>query len=403
MSEGQVEFGFLSAARSFERHMSWVGGGGALCIYHRGRKVVDIWTGTQDAQRTPWERGTLAMSFSTTKGVTATLLHVLADRGLLDYDDPMTRYWPEFGAGGKTGITIRQVMSHQAGLYHVRQMIDRADRMLDWQHMVGCLERAQPAFEPGTANAYHGLTFGWLVGELIQRVTGAKFSELVVSELAEPLGLDGLFVGAPQAAKDKAAELRRPGSGRPDAQSGARAAMRSLGPILRLAGRASRALRIPFDPESAADALVPRNTGSFFWHPQILDTPIPAVNGLFSARSLAKLYATLAGGGALDGVRLLSPDTVKRASQIQTRRIDRVLPMRPLWRLGYHRVFTTAGSLPAAFGHFGYGGSGAWADPSRDLAVAFVNNCPGGGPLGDLRLPAIGAAARRCADRLGPS
>jgi CubicO group peptidase (beta-lactamase class C family) len=132
----------------------------------------------------------------------------------------------------------------------------------------------------------------------------------------------------------------------------------------------------------------------------VLDVPVPAANGLFSARSLARLYAALAGRGELDGVRLLSEETLRRAAETQTRRLDRVIPVRMHWRLGYHRVFTSRGGVPSAFGHFGYGGSGAWADPERNLAVAMINNRVGGGPFGDLRMLSIGSAAVRCADRL---
>ncbi|MGH7855762.1 MAG: serine hydrolase [Candidatus Binatia bacterium] len=128
-------------------------------------------------------------------------------------------------------------------------------------------------------------------------------------------------------------------------------------------------------------------------------SPIPAANGLFTARGLARLYAALAAGGTLDGVRLLSPETVRKVTTVQTRQRDRVILFRPMWRLGYHGLFTTAGPVAGGFDHFGFGGSGAWGDPKRELAVGFVNNRAGGTPLGDFRILQIGAAAIRCADR----
>jgi CubicO group peptidase (beta-lactamase class C family) len=145
------------------------------------------------------------------------------------------------------------------------------------------------------------------------------------------------------------------------------------------------------------DALVPSDDAALLFEPRILDAPIPAANGLFTARALARLYACLAGGGELQGVRLLSKETLVRATEIQTRRPDRVIMLPMHWRLGYHSPFTTAGRLDTGFGHFGYGGSGAWADPSRELAFAMVNNRLGGSPFGDLRIAELGSAALRAA------
>ena len=164
------------------------GGGAALCVYHRGECVVDTWGGVRNREGDPWERDTLALSYSTTKGVASTLLHILVDRGLVDYDAPVAEYWPEFAAAGKDSITVRQVMCHEAGLYDVRGMIDHARRMLDWAYMTEVLAAARPAHEPGATHGYHGLTYGWLVGEIVERVSGMSFSEFLARELAEPLG-----------------------------------------------------------------------------------------------------------------------------------------------------------------------------------------------------------------------
>ena len=172
-------------------------GGAAVSVFHRGECVVDLWGGYKDDLGTLWARDTMAPSFSTTKGVAATLLHIYADRGLVDYDERVCHYWPEFAQAGKENITVRQVLSHQSGLYHIRQMIDHVDRMLDWQHMTRAIAQTPPVHEPGTRTGYHGLTFGFLVGEILQRITGKKFSDLVQKEIAKPLCLDGLFIGAP--------------------------------------------------------------------------------------------------------------------------------------------------------------------------------------------------------------
>ncbi len=392
MIEGQVHPDFWLVARALETQIRRTGGGAAVCVYHRGRPVVDLWAGTRDPQGNPWDADTMAMSFSTTKGVAATALHVLVDRGLLDYDDPVAKHWPEFAEGGKERITVRQVLCHQAGLHHIRKLIDHGERILDWEYMVGVLERATPAHEPGTASAYHALTFGWLVGEIVQRVTGLRFPEVIGEELAKPLGLDGLYIGAPPEAQRRAAVLSLPAS-----QEGRRPERYRR--VARVVRRVNRTLGIPIDPSVMADGLLLPGGLDVFWHPRILEVPIPAVNGLFTARSLARLYAALAGGGALDGVRLLSEETLRRATEIQTRRIDRVVPVRMHWRLGYHRAFSPFVRLPNAFGHFGFGGSGAFADPDRELAVAMVLNSGVGTPFGDTRMALIGNAAVRCVDR----
>lgn len=385
---------------SILRHQG--GGGVAVCVYHRGQPVLDLWGGERDADGTPWLSDTMAPSFSTTKGVASTLLHILKDRGQLDYDDRVATYWPEFGQAGKQAITIRQVMSHQSGLYHIRQMIDHADRMLDWDHMIGAIERATPIHPPGERTGYHGLTYGFIVGEIARRITGRDFPELVRDEIAAPLELDGLYVGAPEAALARAAQLVWGGK-RLSVDS--KALERDFGGMVEglaaISRRVLSALGLQLDPSSILDALAPRGISSFdFGGPESLRAAIPAANGLFTARSLARMYATLAAGGELDGVRLMSRRTVELASERQqpTRR-RAVIPFEMGWRLGYHGVYTTRGIPRHGFGHFGFGGSGAWADPSRELAVALIVNSGLGTPFGDLRIARISAAALACADR----
>ena len=388
---GTVHPDFWPVARRLAKQLRRGPGGAAVCVYHRGEKVVDIWGGARNAAGDPWQEDTLAVSFSTTKGVTSTALHVLADRGLLDYDDPVAKHWPEFAQAGKDRITIRHLLSHRAGLYDIRHLIDDAGRMRDWEHMTDALARATPSLEPGTASAYHGITFGWLVGEVVQRLTGKRFADVVREELAEPLGLDGLYVGAPPEAAARSAELLVPDAGRQRmAALGAR-----LDRTQRVVGRFVR-----YDLRRIADALLVPGFTDFGWdHPETLAASIPAANGLFTARSLAKLYATLAAGGAFNGTRLLSARTLERATEVQTRGIDLVVPFPMHWRLGYHRAATTAGTPPRAFGHYGFGGSGAWGDPDQQLAMAMVLNSGIGTPFGDLRTAQIGGTVLRCARR----
>ena len=389
MIQGYCEPEFSGVERVLRKQVR-AGGGAAVCIYHRGRKVVDLWAGVRDREGRPWLSDTLSMSFSTTKGVVATALHVLADRGLCRYDDPVAKYWPEFAQAGKARITLRDVLSHRAGLPQLRPLLDRADRILDWDYMVRALERAKPRLRPGGAPAYHALTFGWLAGEIVQRVAGQPLVEVIRQEIGEPLGIEDLHIGT----NDPAVSARIAGLDAPAPGGSALAApllSRNLARGLRWLSRG--VARLPIDPLLVQDALIPGEDADFMFGPRILEAPVPAANGLFTARSLARMYAALSEGGVLDGVRLLSRGTLRSASEVQTRSPDRVLLIPMHWRLGYHSAFTTAGRISSAFGHFGYGGSGAWADPKRRLAFAMVNNRGGGTPFGDLRIAQLGAAA----------
>jgi CubicO group peptidase (beta-lactamase class C family) len=284
-------------------------------------------------------------------------------------------------------------------------MIDDASRMLEWDYMVHAIERTEPIHPPGERTGYHGLTYGFLVGEILQRVTDTPFADLVQQELAEPLGLDGLYIGAPDRVLDRAAELiwpdrlPRPGpgmsKGRRRPEDIVHAGASWLGDTL------LRYANIDLDLVSILDALAPRGISGFdFGAEDTLRVAIPAANGLFTARSLARVYAALSMGGELDGVRLLSRRTLAEATQRQRRtRALAVIPFDMRWRLGYHGIFTTVGVPREAFGHFGFGGSGGWADPSRELAVALIVNRGMGTPFGDTRTARIGGAVLKASRR----
>lgn len=370
-------------------------GGAAVCVYHRGEKVVDCWAGTRNSAGQAWQEDTVSLSYSTSKGVVSTLMHIFVDRGLVDYDDPVASVWPEFAEGGKDAITLRQVMCHEAGLYDIRSIVDHANRMLDWSYMVEALGDALPAHRPGRAHGYHGLTYGWLVGEIIQRITGKPFTEVLEAEIARPLGLDGLYIGLPDTELHRRAELfqselmNRGGDG-----------VESLERYAKGFNRILRFMRLPIDIGRLAGALVPRGMGALDFNSEaVARASIPAANGMFTARSLARMYALLANDGELDGVRLLRRETLWRATEIQNRGVGRVIPFPMHWRLGYHRVPTVGVRVANGFGHFGFGGSGAWADPERNLSVAMTLNSGVGTPFGDLRMVRMGTAAARCADQ----
>lgn len=355
-------------------------GGGALAVYLRGEPVVDVWAGHADsAGGRPWRHDTMAMGFSSTKGVVSTVVHRLVDRGVLSYDEPVARFWPAFAGGGRDDISVRQLLSHQAGLHRIRGLVRAGDELLDHVRITELVAAQSPTVRPGSASGYHGLTFGWLVAGLLHAVTGRTVDDLVAEEIARPLGADGMYIGAPAAERARVAELfPRPS------------------PSLRLARLSRLAERLP-RTRRLAEALIVDGFDDLWFEPEqrILDAVVPAANGVFTARSLARLYAALAGGGEVDGVRLLSPEVVREAGRVQRRDRDYVLQLPMRWRLGYHQAFVLGRPPWKAFGHFGYGGSGGWADPETGLALAFVTNRLGGAttPIGDTRLLRFGSAA----------
>lgn len=387
MIHGHLHPDFWRVGQTLEKMLKDFPGGAAVCVYHGKEKVVDIWGGVMDDKGTPWHADTMAVSFSTTKGVASTALHICADRGLIDYDTPVSKYWPEFSQKGKHDITVRHVLTHQAGLFGIRRLIDRAENMLDWEHMVEKLAAAETQMKPGRGSAYHALTYGWLVGELVRRVSGKTMPEFLKSEIAEPLKLDGLYIGVPEEELPRVSRLvsaMKSATPKPKGKRG-----KKKGPDLRrqILGRIPQVVRM-------AQALAPRGVGKFdFSSPEAVKASIPGANGVFTARSLAKLYATLANGGEFDGVRLLSEDTISKISQIQVRGTDKVVPIDMQWRLGYHMAGTTKGIPRGAFGHYGFGGSGAFAHPKRKLAAALIlNGGVGTNLLADLRMPQMGGA-----------
>lgn len=387
--EGTVHPAFGAVSEALLRIVSKRPGGGAVCVYHRGEPVVDVWAGTTGPDLAPWRRDTLSVSFSTGKGVIATAAHILADRGLVDYDAPVSAYWPEFAAAGKARITVRQLLSHEAALHRIRGVVPDAFSFARWDDMCSTLAAQPPAWEPGTRNGYHGLTFGWLVGRLLERVSDKPLMELLHSELVAPLGLDGVHFGVPPQERHRLARLV---TGRHAEGLGARGESPAVLAVLQRAERFERV-------RPTIDAFYAPRWNELLDSDALQAAPMPAFNGAFTARSLARVYAALAEGGSLDGVRLMSPETVRAASTVQNTRPDAVVFFRMRWRLGYHLVGTMRGLVPSAFGHFGYGGSGAWADPVSRVAVAFTTNTLAGTPFGDTRFLRLGAAALACAQR----
>jgi len=363
---------FEPLVREWAATVKGPGRGSALAVYQHGKAVVDVWTGVRDRSGTPWEQGTPCVAYSTTKGVVATALHVLADRGLIEYDRPIAHYWPRFSAN----VTVRDLLTHRAGLYDVRRLVNHARDLLDWDGMLARLERATPQVR-GPRSSYHGITFGYLVGGIIEKVTGNRLQDFVRSAIAEPLGLDHFYVQTPEAARRAAARLC----------VSERAEQRDFPP---------RWFRppIPF-----AQALLPAGMYDFDVScDEAMAACIPSSNGVFTARALARMYAALANGGELDGVRILSRRTLERAIDQHVHGRDRVTWVAAEWRLGYARLHTARRKPPPkGFGHDGYGGSGAWAEPDLNLSMALTKNFGMGSIRAQYKFFELSTRALECA------
>lgn len=394
---------FQRVADAFHKQMARYPGGGAVSVYHRGEPVVDLWTGKRNWQGDPWQQDTLSVSFSTTKGVIATLLHQQVAAGNIDYDKPVAHYWPEFAANGKGNITVRDLLTHRAGLFRMDTLNLSFEQVLDWDTACQALAAAAPDTSAAPHSVYHALTFGWLVGEVIRRVTGTDIPTLTQEALARPLGLDGLFIGTPDSEHSRVADLLmgRNALSTPERQPAKTSARRNTRKNVQKKIR--RALDTLIEKDIIPD--ITRFEKATVIHgfraqkltiPAALRVAMPGFNGVFTARSLARLYSALANGGELDGTRILPAEMIDIITQRQVFSLDRMLftPMR--WRLGYHQPFVWSLKRPEkGIGHFGFGGSGAWADPQRNLSVALTVNAGEGTPWGDARILRIGAAALR--------
>ncbi|WP_197381383.1 serine hydrolase domain-containing protein [Mycolicibacterium mengxianglii] len=353
---GAADPHFACAVRSFASLFpSRRFGGGALSVYLHGEPVVDVWTGWADRRgRVPWTADTGAMVFSATKGVASTVIHRLVDRGLIDYDAPVAEYWPEFGAGGKADITVREMMAHRAGLSQLNGLTS-AD-LLDHLKMEEVIAAA-PASSLRGKPAYHALTYGWLLSGLARSVTGLGMRALIRQEVAAPLDTDGLHLGRPA-----------PGARTRNAQI--------IGPQLNIQNPVFNAVapRLAAVQRSAIFGAMyfPGMKSMVQGETPLLDAEIPSANGVATARALAKMYGALANGGEVEGTRLLSSDLCAALVGRRSLAPDRSIFMPLAFHLGYHAL-PLPGILPG-FGHVGLGGSLGWAVPDTGLAFSFVHN-----------------------------
>ena len=337
-------------ARNFSEHAER---GGAVAIWHMGEKVVDLWGGWADVARSAaWQRDTLVNVFSVSKALCAIACMRLVDEGRLDLDARVARYWPEFEQGGKQDVTVRQLLSHQAGLPAIRKPLPDG-AALEWDTIVAALAEQEPWWTPGTAHGYHVNSYGFLAGELVRRIDGRSIGTLLREDVAHPLGAD-IHIGLPAGEHHRVSEFQWPGN--------------------------------PDRPElDSDDALMRWNTywnppgfSGSHWvnHPRWREAEVPSTNGHGNARSVARVYSALANSGEIDGVRILSREALAAATQEQVNGHDLINNRPSRFGIGFQltQPERPLGPNPGAFGHFGAGGSLGYCDPQAGIAFGYVTN-----------------------------
>ena len=401
--------------------------GGSVVVYHKGQLIAEASVGYALPNKA-WTKDTLSLNFSTGKGVLVTLIHILVTHKLLDYDQPLANYWPEFGANGKQNMTLREVLTHQSGLFNIQAITDTAEDMLDWTQMLKRVEAMAPqtVANEQAISAYSALVSGWVLGGLIEKVTAKTLNQVIDEYLAEPLGIEGsLYFGVPEDKLASVATLAKnfedfesfikindeseseevvtkKRRGKPKLRSDSEQTLQfyqSLPSypcwqsVYTQQGVDKAVLNtldianLYFDMSSIQMqdfkyALVPAGRSGFnYYTADSLMAKIPAANNVASATALVKMYAMLANKGVWQGKRLISEEVFDALSKIEVEGRDAIMPAADphsmQWRLGYHRVFSrcyNSDDLSTAFGHMGYNGSVAWCDSERQLAMAYVHN-----------------------------
>lgn len=341
--------------------------GAAVHVTVDGRPVVDLWGGVADHRTgAPWRADTLVIIFSSTKGATALCAHVLAALGKLDWDSPVAQYWPEFAQAGKDRIPVRYLLTHQSGVAGIEKPLP-SPALFDWETITTALAEQAPLWPPGEGHGYHAITFGFLIGELVRRISGLSLGRFFREFVAEPLGLD-FWIGLPESHEARVAYVRMPPLRR-ELSDFFRAMMR----------RGSLTWKAFMNPPSFF-------TGGHANARVMHAAEIPSSNGMTNARGLAGLYTALACGGAAGVPHLVGPAELHLMMEPAVEGIDRVLLVPTRFSFGFMKSTTGAeadqavfGPNPEAFGHVGAGGSFGMADPVAKVAIGYVMNQLGHG------------------------
>ena len=356
--------------------------GAAVALYRDGQLVVDLHGGVTEMDgATPYGPKDLQMVFSTTKGATAICAHILVERGLLDVDAPVSKYWPEFAAHGKGDAPVSWLLSHRIGLPDVDRPMTY-EQAIAWDPVVEALADSVPIWEPGTERGYHAVTYGWLVGEVIRRVSGKSVGQFFADEVAGPLGLD-FWIGLPSEQIERVIPLiplgPPPGVHFGDPEGPQPGMIEMLAMLMGPDSLIARALSAPGGAFADQD----------IWNrPETWQAEIPAANGVTNAPSLARMYAATV--GEVDGVRLINDETMRNAIEIRSTGPDAVLVFDIPFGLGFMRNsdFAKLGS-PSSFGHYGAGGSVGFADHEANIGFGYVMNKMDLGIAGDPRTAAL--------------
>lgn len=377
-AEGFVAKGYETVADAFTKTFAYNQAmGAAVSVLVDGETVVDMWGGVADVRTgLPWSERTASVIFSCTKGLVAILAAQLMQVDRLDFDAPVAQYWPEFAQAGKSAVTVRNLLTHQSGLSAPRNTLTTAD-VLKWATVIGHLERQAPLWSPGENHAYHALTYGWLVGEVIRRVTGLSVGEAFRNLIAEPLAADA-WIGLPSAEAARVAHLSVGDS--LTTQLAELAAARPAGSI----DWADRAMTLG----AAFPAELVTETGGFN-DPRIQAAQIPGAGAIATARALATIWSATV--TKTDGLRLLNDETVAETTRVQTEGppVFGGSPPHNRWGTGFQLSSPPAQAFlgPTSFGHDGAGGQVAFADPHFRVGFAYITNVMEGG--GDQRAATV--------------
>ncbi|MFM7140637.1 MAG: serine hydrolase domain-containing protein [Alphaproteobacteria bacterium] len=377
-ARGFCEPRFARVREAFESNLArGLDVGAACCVHHRGRVVVDLWGGLADPRAgRAWEEDTAVLVFSATKGATAIALGLLAERGALDFDDPVAASWPEFAANGKESVTVREVLSHRAGLPVIEGEFTLAEA-LAWTPVVEALAAQAPLWPPGSAHGYHVRSYGWLAGEILRRVDGRSAGRFFAAEVAGPLGLD-FWIGLPVEVEPRVARILPP---EPPSDPRVRELLdQVMGPGT-ISGRAL----------SGPSGLFPYD-GT--WNRrEVLAAELPSSNGVATARAVSRLYAAVI--GEVDGIRLLSPGRLDDMRRLRSEGPDRILLLPTAFGTGFMLPPSLClAAAPGSFGHPGAGGSLGYAEPESGLALGYAMNRMVVGASLDSRAQSLVEAAR---------